>query len=136
MVVKKRGRQPKQTSSAAAKTPAEGEVSTEVKVLPADTPDEYYFESKYAEDCFTLIKPSKDKNPDGSMSVNPGAVAQFSQHGCILTDAHQAGILRQIMEERPETGLSESMSMEAHHASMIRKAKARQRRRQLSEAIA
>lgn len=128
---KRRGRPPKQASSAdAAKQPV-GEVSAEV--LPADQDKEYYFESKYANDCFTLIKPRKEKNPDGSMTVDPGVVAQFEQHGCILRKAHHAGILRQIMNERPETGLHESMTMSDHHAHMARKATEVRRKRQLSE---
>lgn len=130
---KRRGRPPKQTSSAAVKTQAEGEVSTEVEVLPADTDKEYFFESRYANDCFTLIKPSKVDHKDGSTTVNPGAVAQFDQHGWKSSNAHHAGILRQIMNERPETGLSESGTADAHHASMIRKATEARKKRELRE---
>jgi len=131
---KRRGRPPKQALSADAKAQAVGEASTEVEVLPADTEKEYFFESKYEKDCFTLIKPSKTEHKDGSTTVNPGAVAQFDRHGWITRSAHHAGILRHIKEDRPETGLSESDSISDHHASMIRKATAMRRKRQLSEA--
>lgn len=131
---KKRGRQPKQTLSADAKTQPEGEVSTEVEVLPADEDKEFFFESRYAADCFSLIKPSKKEYKDGSVNVDPGAVAQFDQHGWTTRKAHLAGLLRQIMEDRPETGLSESMSTSDHHASIRRKIMEGRRRRNLEAA--
>lgn len=129
MVTKKKvGRQPKQASSADGKTQSESEVSTEVKVLPADEDKEYFFESRYASDCFTLIKPSKVDHKDGSTTVNPGAVAQFDQHGWTTRSAYNAGLLRQIMEHRPETGVTESATNIAHHASMARRATEARRR--------
>ncbi len=134
MVTKKRGRQPKPTLSADAKSQSVVEVSTD-EVLPADEDKEYFFESKYEKDCFSLIKPSKVEHKDGSTSVNPGAVAQFDRHGWTSENAHEAGILRHIMEDRPETGLTESNTSDAHHASMVRKATAMRRKRQLQEAV-
>lgn len=134
MVVKKKmGRPPKQASSADAKTQSVDKASTEVEVLPADTDKEYFFESRYAEDCFTLIKPSKVEHKDGSTTVNPGTVAQFDKYGWTTRSAHLAGVLRQIMEERPETGLSESTSGDGHHASILRKVMEGRRRRGLPE---
>lgn len=105
---KKRGRPPKQALSADAKTQPVGEVSQEVEVLPADEDKEYFFKSKFGKDAVTLIKPAKIDHKDGSTTVNPGAVAQFDHHSWNTANAHHAGILRQIIEERPEIGIVET----------------------------
>ena len=104
---KRRGRPPIKASSAAAKTSADNEVE-EVKVLPADEDKEYYFKSKFRQDVVTLIKPSKKDHKDGSTTTDPGAVAGFDHHGWKTTNAHHAGILRHIIEDRPEIGIQET----------------------------
>ena len=107
-MTKKRGRPPKQTSSADVKTQAVEEVSTEVKVLPADEDKEYFFKSKFTADVVTLIKPLKIDHKDGSTTTNPGASASFEHNSWLTRNAHHAGLMRQIIQERPEIGIIET----------------------------
>ena len=70
----------------------------------------YYFKSKFKRDGITLIKPQNIKHDDGTRTVNPGKVAEFDHNTWTTTDSRLAGILRNIINERPDLGVMETTS--------------------------